>query len=178
MDFSLVDAEFALAVFINIVKAFYHSWFMLGVKIFLGVYTVVLFIDIVLLMMMRGIGSNIRTGLRGSDIPLVSPSKMLKRWNKVKLRLHTESETQFKVAILEADAIADEILKGIGYEGINMGERLAQIKPAQLDGLEELVNAHKVRNHIVHDPNFTVGKETANEVIEVYENFLKYLEFL
>lgn len=178
MEFSLGDVEFVLAVLINMAKAFYHSWFMVGIKVFLGIYTFVLFVDVVLLMLMRGIGGNIRTGLRGADIPLVTPSKMLKRWNKVKTRLESGSETQYKVAILEADAIADEILKGIGYDGMNMGERLAQIKPAQLDGLEELINAHKVRNHIVHDPAFVVNREVAKEVIEVYENFLKYLEFL
>lgn len=178
MNFSSVDVSYVLGYLTNIGLAFYHSWFMTALKIFLGVYTFVLFADVVLLMLMRGIGSNIRVGLRGTDMPLVTPSKMLKRWNKVKARLETDSETQFKVAILEADAIADEILAGIGYEGINMGERLQQIKPGQLDGLEELISAHKVRNHIVHDQTFSIDKEMAKEVVEVYENFLRYLEFL
>lgn len=178
MEISLGDVEYLLGYLVNISTAFYHSWFMVLLKVFLGVYTVVLFIDVMLLLMMRGVGSNIRAGLRGTDMPLIKPSKMLKRWNKVKSRLEAESETQYKVAVLEADAIADEILKGIGYEGLNMGERLAQIKPAHLDGLEDLIAAHKVRNHIVHDQNFALDKQTAQEVIEVYENFLRYLEFL
>ena len=178
MNISLGDAEYLLAYVMNISSAVYHSWFMVLVKIFLGIYALVLFADVVLLLKMRGVAGNIRTGLRGTDMPLVKPSKMMKRWNKVKLRLESGSESQFKVAVLEADAIADEILKGIGYSGINMGERLAQIKPAHVDGLDDLIAAHKVRNHIVHDQNFVLEKQAAKEVVEVYENFLRYLEFL
>lgn len=178
MEISLDEAGYILGFAINIAKAFYHSWFFVLIRVFFGVYVLVLLVDMVLMLMMRGVGGNIRTGMRGMDMPVTTPSKMMKRWSKVKTRLEAGTETQFKVAILEADAIADEILRGIGYEGANMGERLAQIKPAQLDGLDDLISAHKVRNHIVHDPGFSIDKDSAKEVIEIYENFLRYLEFL
>ena len=157
---------------------FYHSPYMLAIKIFLGIYTLILFANIVMLLILRGLGGDIRLGLKGMNMPVTTINKMKKRWEKVVERMKSDNISQFKVAIIEADGIADEILAGIGYEGENMGERLMHLKPEQLDGLEDLRSAHKVRNRIVHDAAFEIDKKTAQEVIEVYENFLTYLEFL
>ncbi|MDD5397198.1 MAG: hypothetical protein PHW24_04020 [Candidatus Moranbacteria bacterium] len=163
----------------EILRNFYHSPFMLGVKIFLGLYVAVLFVDIVLLLVLRDVGWHLRVGLKGMDVPLVSKSKMQKRWDKVKSRLQSDSPSQYKVAIIEADAIAEEILTGIGYKGANMGEKLEQIEPAHLDDhTEALKGAHEIRNRIVHEADFAVDARMAEAVVGVYENFLKYLDFL
>ena len=157
---------------------FYHSPFVLTVKIFLGIYVAILIIDLILLLILRGMGGEIRTGLRGMNIPLASPSKMRKRWDKVLSRLESGDVSQYKVAVIEADSIADDMLKGIGYEGNTMSERLAHVKPHQLDGLEELLSAHQIRNRIVHEADFALDKKSAHETIKCYEDFLRYLEFM
>lgn len=167
-----------LEIVTELAKNFFDSPFMLAVKIFFGVYVAVLIIDIILLLKFRDIPSSLRVGLKGMDLPLKSPSEMNKRWNKVKERLNDSNPSQWKVAVLEADAIADEFLSGIGYSGNNMTERLMQIEPGQLDGLEQLKSAHQIRNSIVHDANYELDHQKAKETVEIYENFLSYLEFL
>lgn len=159
-------------------KNFYHSPWMLTFKILAGIYVAIIFVDIILMLILRGVGSNIRTGLRGMDIPLATPSKMQKRWVKVEKRLRSKNPSQYKVAVIEADLIADEILKGIGYEGDNMSERLSSLAPHQLDNLEDLKNAHEIRNRIVHEADFLLDENQAKEVVAVYEHLLKHLEFL
>jgi hypothetical protein len=165
-------------VFMNWMATFYHSPFVLAVKIFLGIYVAILIIDLVLLLILRGVGADLRTGMRGMNIPTITPSKMRKRWDKVMARLESADASQYKVAVIEADLIADEILKGIGYEGNNMSERLEHVKPHQLDGLEELLGAHQIRNRIVHEADFALDKKAAHETIKIYEDFLRYLEFM
>jgi len=172
------EPETTADMLMNGLANFYHSPFVLTVKIFLGIYVLILIIDLVLLLVLRGVGDDIRTGMKGMNIPTISPSKMLKRWNQVLARLDSEDASQYKVAVIEADSIADEILKGIGYEGNNMNERLAHVKPYQLDGLEQLLGAHQIRNRIVHEADFSLDKKAAHETIKVYENFLRYLEFM
>ncbi|HPN55002.1 MAG TPA: hypothetical protein PLB52_03700 [Candidatus Moranbacteria bacterium] len=158
---------------------FYNSQFMFFVKVFFGIYLIVIFIDIVLLIILHDVPEKIRVGLRGMDVPLVTKSKMQKRWDKIKERLKTKNVSQYKVAIIEADAVADEILGGIGYKGANMTEKLEQIEPAHIDDhLEALKGAHQIRNRIVHEENFEIDERLAKAVIGVYENFLKYLEYL
>src|SRR6266702_3686894 len=121
MDYDIANlVDFLL----ELLKNFYHSPFVLFVKILIGIYLAVILVDIVLLLLLRDVGWHMRVGLKGMDLPLASKSKMQKRWEKVKSRLKNDSPSQYKVAIIEADAIAEELLDGIGYKGANMTEKL------------------------------------------------------
>ena len=163
----------------DVFVSFYNSQFIFVVKILAAIYLAVLIINIILLLILRDVPSKLRTGLRGMDIPLVTKSKMQKRWEKIKNRLDSDNISQYKVAIIEADVVADEMLSGIGYKGANMSEKLEQVGAAHLDDhLEALKGAHEIRNRIVHEENFQVDERLAKAVIGVYENFLKYLELL
>lgn len=159
--------------------SFLDSGFFLALKIFLIAYVLLLIADLVMMLMLKGVGGDIRKGMRGMDIPTTSKTKMQRQWDKVKKRLESGDMSQYKVAIIEADAVADKLLEGIGYKGNNMAERLAQIKPEQLDYYtDELSQVHEIRNRIVHEEDFSVDKETAEGVVKVYERFLRYLEYL
>lgn len=163
----------------EIINNFYNSPFIFWVKILAGVYLAVLIINIILLLVIRGVKSDVRKGLRGMDIPLVTKRKMQKRWDKIANRLDSNNYSQYKVAIIEADAIADEMLAGIGYKGANMTEKLEQVGEAHLDDhLEALKGAHEIRNRIVHEEDFQIDERLAKAVLGVYENFLRYLELL
>jgi len=156
----------------------YYSPFFTVIKFFLVVYITVLLVDIILLLILRGVGADLRTAVKGMDMPAVSKNKALKKWQSVKDRLKSENISQYKAAILEADRIADDILSKIGYKGKNMAERLEQVKPGQLENVEDLKGAHKVRNRIVYEKDFTIDKKTAGSVIEVYEDLLKELDYI
>ncbi len=182
MDFATADPATGESIFFFAVNGwewFLHSWIIVAVKFFLMGYTIIVLADLVMLLMLRGVTSNYRVTMKGADIPLVSRNKMQKRWDKIMARLKENNESQFKVAIIEADAIADEILGGIGYKGANMGEKLANIRPEQIDYMtDDLQRAHEIRNRIVHDENFRVDQELAESTIKIFEIFLHYLEFL
>ncbi|MEI8343746.1 MAG: hypothetical protein WCF93_02210 [Candidatus Moraniibacteriota bacterium] len=159
--------------------SFYHSPFFLVVKIVLGIYLVVILVDIVLLLILRDIAWDIKVGTRGTAMPVVSKRKMRKRWNNILGRLESGNTSQYKVAIIEADALVEEFLKGVGYRGENMTQKLEQVGQTHLDEHREtLIEVHKLRNRIVHEADFELDQETAKDAIKVYENFLKYLDFL
>ncbi len=175
--------SYELTIFIDNLLAslvgFYNSPFVLFLKIIIGVYLAVVLIDIILLLVLRDVAWHLRVGVKGSDIPLVSKSKMQKRWDKVKARIKEDNVSQYKVAIIEADAMVEEILDGIGYKGDNMTQKLEQVGEMHLDDHKDALNeVHQIRNRIVHEADFEIDKETALAAISVYENFLKYLEFL
>lgn len=176
MSYDVINlVEFLL----EMLKNFYNSPFVLVIKFLLGIYLAVLIIDIILLLILRDVPQDIRVGLRGMNIQVASKSKMQKRWDAIEKRLKGESVSQYKVAIIEADAIAEEVLDGIGYKGANMSEKLEQVGAAHLDDhLESLKGAHEIRNRVVHETDFEVDQRMAAAVVGVYENFLKYLEFL
>ncbi|NTW45814.1 MAG: hypothetical protein HGB18_02010 [Candidatus Moranbacteria bacterium] len=155
-----------------------HSAFFFLAKLFLGIYTVVTFADLVMLLLLHDFRASIQKQRFGGRRPLIQPMKFLKRWEAIKARTQSDNPSYYKAAILEADALADEMLGEIGYEGGNIGERLSLIMPGQLLSAERLQEAHKVRNRIIREPDFTLPKEETDELLAFYESFFKELELL
>lgn len=99
--------------------------------------------------------------------------RIVKGWKQVSRRLKKMDEAQYKLAIIEADKMLDEILKISGYIGETMADRLKQLTPAQLSNLEEIWQVHKIRNQIVHEPDFKLNQAEAAYAISIYEKALK-----
>jgi hypothetical protein len=155
---------------------FYHSGFFLTVKILLGIYSLVLFIDVVLLLIARGVSGNIREGFYGMDVPralLDKKKKTRKEWMVIRQKLESASPDDYKVAIIEADAFIDGIIQGLGYSGDNFGERLENIPEEHIVNVAGMKQAHKIRNKIIHDDNFVLSKSDALGVLGQYEEFLR-----
>ncbi|MCD5380986.1 MAG: hypothetical protein LR008_00225 [Candidatus Pacebacteria bacterium] len=82
---------------------------------------------------------------------------------------NSENPNDWKLAIIEADIILDNLLKERGYAGKSLGERLKSISPQQLRTLNEAWEAHKIRNRIAHDgPDFVLTKRLMQETIGKY----------
>lgn len=84
---------------------------------------------------------------------------------------HSESDNpnDWKLAIIEADIILDEILKQRGYAGNSLGERLKSVSPQQLNSLNDAWEAHKIRNRIAHDgADFILTKRVVEDTINAY----------
>ena len=72
----------------------------------------------------------------------------------------------WKLAIIEADIILDDVLKQQGYIGNSLGERLKSISTNQLSSLNDAWEAHKIRNRIAHEgSDFVLTKRVAEETI-------------
>jgi len=107
------------------------------------------------------------------------PKKELdKKWQSILNKLETDNESDYKLAVIEADKIFDDLLIRIGYKGEDMGERLKQITMAQLANIDDLWKAHKVRNRIAHETNFKLTQEQAKRAIEIYQRAMEDLEVL
>jgi len=101
------------------------------------------------------------------------------RWKEIKKRLDSENHSDWKMAIISADSLMNEILENTGYEGKTLGERLKVIEPSDFDNLKNVWEAHKVRNKIVHEwEEFALSKEEAKNTLEKYEKALKELRYL
>lgn len=143
---------------------------------FLGLYTIVLFADVVMLLILRDIPGDLRKTLYGAKRPIVSQSKFHKRWKAIEGRLASGNPSQYKVAVLEADALAEEMLSGIGFKGANMGERLSVVNEGQIAAIEDLRFGHAMRNRVIQDPAFSLTQKDAEDVLGRYRKFFEELE--
>ncbi len=97
--------------------------------------------------------------------------KIDKDWLKIKSRIESGLNSEYKLAIIEADNMTNEILKqmGRGHDGASLGEKLEKMTVAALSNLEELKEAHQIRNNIIHDPNYNLSLEETKKVLDIFE---------
>lgn len=108
----------------------------------------------------------------------VSKRRTLKAWKQIQKRLKTKKESQLKLAVLEADQILNEILRMAGYQGKNLDERLSQITPAELCNIEEIKQAHKLKNRIVSEADFIIASNEAEIIIDIYKKAFQELNLI
>jgi hypothetical protein len=167
---------FLIANIQNGLVKFYHSGFIAVVKFLLGIYVLVLFLDIILLVIQRGVAGNMREKFLGMDAPraiLDKKEKTKKTWEMITNKMESGNPVDYKVAVIEADDFIDEIVKGMGYKGANFGERLEKIPKDHIVNISGMTQAHQVRNKIIHDDNFVLSQNDARGVLSQYEEFLR-----
>lgn len=102
--------------------------------------------------------------------------KAFKEWLKIKNLLFSQRESDYKLALIEADNLLDEILTKMGYKGDNLIERLNQLDQSILPNLDEVFKAHKIRNNVVHDPDYKLTYEEVKTCLDIYQKSLQDLE--
>lgn len=99
------------------------------------------------------------------------------RLEDVLVHLESPSPNDWKLAIIEADIMLDELLKQRGFAGNTLGERLKSISPNQMESLSDAWEAHKVRNRIAHDgADFVLTRRIAEDTINRYRRVLGELD--
>lgn len=97
-------------------------------------------------------------------------------WKDIIKRLDAGLESEYKLAVIEADGLLDEVLERMGYGGKDFEERLSKISKSQIANVEEIKRVHKVRGDIVRDPDYRLSLEDAKKIMEVYKKTLDNLE--
>ncbi len=100
-----------------------------------------------------------------------------KKWAKIKEKSQA-SEAEARLAIIEADALLDGILKRMGFKAETLKEMLEVLTPDILENLEQVKKAHTIRLNIVRDPSYHLDLTSAHQVLDVYEKALKSLQVL
>jgi hypothetical protein len=100
------------------------------------------------------------------------------RWEKLLKYLESENPSEWKLAIIEADNLLDEMVAKMGYGGENLGERLKVIEPSDFLTLQDAWEAHKVRNRIAHESSYQLTKREAKKVIGLYEKVFREFHFI
>ena len=101
------------------------------------------------------------------------------RWQRVEEYMTSLNPSDWKVAILEADNILDEITTRMGYAGTTLGERMKKIPASEFPYLEEAWDAHKVRNAVAHKgTDYALSRSDAEHVVNTYYRVFAALGYL
>lgn len=75
-------------------------------------------------------------------------------------------------AVSEADKLLDYVMKGSGFRGATMGERLKNHR-GRFSDINSVWSAHKLRNALAHEADFDLVPSQAREAVKNFERALK-----
>lgn len=103
-----------------------------------------------------------------------------RRWERIEEGMRSLNPSDWKVAILEADGILDDIVTRMGYPGKNLGERMKMIESSDFPMLDLAWKAHKTRNEIAHQSDIErpLSRAEADQTINIYHRIFKELGYL
>ncbi len=96
-----------------------------------------------------------------------------KSWKKIKQRAESGSEANLKLAVIEADDFLYETLQDNDYEGENFEEILSNANTKKALDYQAILDAHQVRNLIVHEGDYKLSFEEGKKILSVYESAVK-----
>jgi len=102
--------------------------------------------------------------------------EMLLKWKKIENYLESDNENDWKISIIEADQLLDDILAKANFPGKSLSERLSHIDSSEFPMINDILYAHKIRNNIVHDNNFKITRDDAKRILEIYKKTFDDLE--
>lgn len=108
-------------------------------------------------------------------VPTLTSEEAVKTWEHICKLANSPNPSDWNIAVLRADALLDDILMHLGYEGTTTAERLKLVDPTKLPSLERVWAAHRLRNMIAHDPLEQHTKETIIHALRSYEQAFKEL---
>jgi len=98
-----------------------------------------------------------------------------KSWAGIERNFFSGNDDELKLAILKADILLEGALRDAGVAGKDVGERLRRINTTFLPNLDNVWEAHKLRNRIAHETNLTIKRDLAERALTVYQQALEYL---
>ncbi len=113
---------------------------------------------------------------RAAQKPVVAKdvSKTQLRWARVLEQSRSDAEHDWRLAILEADILLNELLDMQGYKGETMGDKMKQVDRANFNTIDLAWEAHKVRNAVAHEgAKYSMTSREARRVIGLYAEVLK-----
>ena len=101
------------------------------------------------------------------------------KWERVEQHIGSDNPNDWRLAILEADIILDEMLTVIGYHGETIGDKLKSVEKSDFTNVDLAWEAHKVRNQIAHEgSDFLITQREAKRIIQLYRRVFEEFRYI
>ncbi|MEK7586023.1 MAG: hypothetical protein AAB477_02195 [Patescibacteria group bacterium] len=96
------------------------------------------------------------------------------RWHYILTLMESSNESDWRVAIIEADTMLDEALAREGIVGETLSEKLEQARTNGYAYIQNAWDAHLVRNQIAHaGSEFSLSQVEGRRVVRLFQTFFE-----
>jgi hypothetical protein len=101
------------------------------------------------------------------------------KWEKVLKQSYSDNPSDWRLAVIEADVILEDLLKTLGYQGESVGEMLKSVDKSEFLSIEDAWEAHKIRNAVAHSgENFQLNERETKRVIALFEKVFREFDII
>jgi len=102
-----------------------------------------------------------------------------KRWLKTLDYLFSQHSNDWKLAVIEADAMLESLLDQLGFKGESLGDKLKGATQEKFQNMSSAWEVHSIRNKIAHEGiSFEFSQHEAKRVIALYEHIFREFGFI
>ncbi len=92
------------------------------------------------------------------------------QWERILTHTDSLNENDWKLSIIEADIMLNDLLDKLFLPGETIGEKLKAVEKSDFTTVESAWEAHKIRNRIAHDgATFVLNQHETKRVIALYK---------
>ena len=118
------------------------------------------------------------TAIRANEHKLLYPEASTplapmvnQKWERILAHSESQNENDWRLAILEADILLNDLLEKLSLPGDTMGDKLKAVDPNDFKTIDNAWEAHKIRNQIAHEGvDFQLSERETRRVIDLYKN--------
>lgn len=114
-----------------------------------------------------------------AEVKKEMPSEQSQKWQMVLAHANSQNAAEWRLSILEADVMLEDLLQSLGYMGQSLGEKLKNVHKGDFKTIDYAWEAHKIRNMIAHEgTDFPITQQEVKRVIQMYNavfNEFKYV---
>lgn len=100
-------------------------------------------------------------------------------WERIQKLFESSNPSDWRIAIIEADILLDQLITRLGYPGETMGERMQHMSAADFPMINAAWEAHKIRNRIAHEGSeYHLDAREAHMVYRLYEAVFRDAHFI
>ena len=101
------------------------------------------------------------------------------KWERVLALGFSSNASDWRLAIIEAETILEDMLIVLNYPGQSVADRLKTVDPADFKTVQQAWEAHLIRNRIAHDgSDFKLDQDEARRVLGLYERVFKEFDYI
>lgn len=98
-------------------------------------------------------------------------SPQQKRWYRIRDHFQSHNPAEWRMAIIDADAMLEDLITKLGYRGDSFGEKLKSMNAQQFPLLQIAWNVHKLRNVLAHQGSaYPLTEREAYQAFKDYEH--------
>ncbi len=97
-------------------------------------------------------------------------TKEQERWNFIKSQFQSKNPMEWRIAIIDADAMLEDLITELGYVGDGFAEKLKSMSIEDFQYIDAAWRVHKLRNILVHQgTSYHLSDREAYQTFQVYD---------